>query len=84
MLIDGFHHGYRGSIGCESQGHRAAKTYSGAHDRAEGQRVPEDKGEDDRDGDGRGVTQVEGGRDDHAEDLSDRTADQAVNGRAEG
>ena len=55
-----------------------AERQPAAEQRSDGQRVPEEEGEHDRQHHGRQVMPAERSRDDHAQDLADRAAGQAM------
>ena len=62
----------------------AVERHAGAQQRQGRERVAEEERQRDRERDGGAVGPPERGADDHAEDLADRTAGEAVQRRAEG
>jgi hypothetical protein len=79
-VVDDLHREDAQGVGgqCDLQG--LLERDAGAQHRADRQRVAEDEGQGDRQGDGRQVVPAERRTDHHAEDLADGTAGQAVDG----
>src|SRR5215207_9093788 len=71
-------------VGGQGDRHDGGKGQTSAQERQAGQPVPEQEGERDGERDGAPLREAERGSDDHAEDLADRTAREAVQRGAEG
>jgi len=82
-VVDDLHDRDRQGVGRERQAQRGRERDPGTYQRDEGERIAEDEGQHDGDGDRRAVAPAEGRRDHETQDLADGAAGEAVEGGRE-
>ena len=83
-VVDDLHHGDAERVRGERDRHDGREREAGAQQRQAGEQVAEEERERDRQRDRRPVAPAQRGADDHAQDLADRAAGQAVQGGGDG